>query len=266
MNLQAAAKQAAEIMICYYEKGRQPFLDACSEDVLWVGPEENQVVRTKEALRTMFETEKIPKKVCFSDLSVLPISTVSTHICEVLLTGTVEKEWSDGKTEHSRQRILLTMSEQKQGYEIAVCHIAKVSGAEPQECGTDGRKMEPHFKPAQENGSSGERIQIKSVEKELLFLSCDEILYIKTARSHTILYTVNGIYESVENLRALEVRCPAQFVRCHASYLVNTEFVSSVRRFRVTLTDGTELPIPEKKYMAVKAVLQERCGVKCSKK
>ena len=40
------------------------------------------------------------------------------------------------------------------------------------------------------------------------------------------------------------------FLRCHQSYLVNPDYITNIRRFRVTLSDGVELPIPEKKYTA----------------
>ena len=55
-------------------------------------------------------------------------------------------------------------------------------------------------------------------------------------------------------------RYPDLFVRCHASYLVNPQLVSEIRRFRIRLQNGIELPVPEKKYMAVKTELQKRCS------
>lgn len=57
-----------------------------------------------------------------------------------------------------------------------------------------------------------------------------------------------------------ENRYPDLFVRCHASYLVNPQYVSEIRRFRIRLQNGIELPVPEKKYMAVKTELQKRCS------
>ena len=41
-----------------------------------------------------------------------------------------------------------------------------------------------------------------------------------------------------------------QFLRCHQSYLVNPLYIRNIRRFKVTMTDGAELPIQEKKYTA----------------
>lgn len=254
MNLQAAGKWAAEILICYYEKDRGTFLDACNEQIVWIGPKEEQIVSTKEALKLAFDSEAKARNARFSDFSVTPIPTASNRVCEIVITGTLEEEWEGGRRERRRQRAVLTLAEQKKEYEILVCHISDVSGWDGQKRSRTSGGL------SASDAVNGTRIQVKSIEKEILFLNCSDILYLKTARNHTIIYTVNGCHESVENLRTLEQRCPMSFIRCHSSYLVNTGFVTSVRRFRVTLADGTELPIPEKKYMAVKAVFQKYCG------
>ena len=51
-------------------------------------------------------------------------------------------------------------------------------------------------------------------------------------------------------ITALEKKYSRLFLRCHQSYLVNPLHIRNIRRFKVNLTDGAELPIPEKKYTA----------------
>ena len=50
------------------------------------------------------------------------------------------------------------------------------------------------------------------------------------------------------SVAALAEQYPRLFLRCHQSYLINPHYLRNIRRFAVTLADGTELPIPEKKY------------------
>lgn len=47
-------------------------------------------------------------------------------------------------------------------------------------------------------------------------------------------------------------------LRIHSSYLINPECVSKIERFAVTPSDGTRLPVPEKKYTAIKRQLLSR--------
>ena len=58
MQIQELADYTAQILLEYYENKIQPFLDACDEDVLWIGPAVGQVIRTREALVAAFAAEK----------------------------------------------------------------------------------------------------------------------------------------------------------------------------------------------------------------
>ncbi|WP_442914580.1 LytTR family transcriptional regulator DNA-binding domain-containing protein [Lactimicrobium sp.] len=43
-------------------------------------------------------------------------------------------------------------------------------------------------------------------------------------------------------------------MRIHASYLINPAHVVRIERFRI-MSDGSHLPVPEKKYTAVKTAI-----------
>lgn len=64
MQIQELADYTAQILLEYYENRIQPFLDACDEDVLWIGPAVGQVIRTKEALVAAFAAEKTRTAFC----------------------------------------------------------------------------------------------------------------------------------------------------------------------------------------------------------
>lgn len=55
-----------------------------------------------------------------------------------------------------------------------------------------------------------------------------------------------------------ESQLPGTFVRTHRSYLVNVEHVASIERCRITLTDGTKLPIPKQRFDQVRCELELR--------
>ena len=50
MTIQDFVSLSGEVLTQYYDNNITPFLDACHEDVLWIGPAEKQVIRTKKAL------------------------------------------------------------------------------------------------------------------------------------------------------------------------------------------------------------------------
>ena len=89
-------------------------------------------------------------------------------------------------------------------------------------------------------------------------MNWSSILYAETHGRHTIIHTTDQVYDSVERLSALAERYGAFFIRCHESYLINPSFVQKISRFQVQMTDGRILPIPEKKYTAVRELLLPR--------
>lgn len=73
-----------------------------------------------------------------------------------------------------------------------------------------------------------------------------------------MVHTPDGTVEVRTSISKLHSSYGHLFLRCHASYLVNPNYIRSIRRFCVTMTDGAELPIPERKYTAFRKQLDER--------
>ena len=46
-------------------------------------------------------------------------------------------------------------------------------------------------------------------------------------------------------------------IAIHRSYLVNPEFIRSIQRYQITLVDGTELPVPQRKYNELRQKLMK---------
>jgi DNA-binding LytR/AlgR family response regulator len=83
------------------------------------------------------------------------------------------------------------------------------------------------------------------------------VIYVESLGNHTVIHTLDQEFESTESLKTLEKRYGNLFLKCHESYMVNPAHVHSIRRFKMTVTGGRELPVPEKKYTAVKKTLQK---------
>lgn len=100
-------------------------------------------------------------------------------------------------------------------------------------------------------------ITVKADDMSVHRIATGKIIYIETIKRtaklciHTSdsLITING------TLPDFESRYSKYLLRIHASYLINPEHVTGIERFSVTLSDGTILPVPEKKYTAVKKAL-----------
>lgn len=101
-----------------------------------------------------------------------------------------------------------------------------------------------------------EKIVFRDKEKNYHYLFPSDILYLKAAAQYSIVHTKSDRFKTWGLLADFEKKVPETFRRIHKSYLVNTMYIDSVRRYRAFLTDGQELPIGKERYMELKKHLQ----------
>jgi DNA-binding LytR/AlgR family response regulator len=92
-------------------------------------------------------------------------------------------------------------------------------------------------------------------DRSTLYLPYEQIIYAQSKGRHTLVHCENGtICELLSPLRDIARDNPA-LLRVHASYLVNPRYVTRIARFQLTLADGTTIPVPERRYTAIKSLL-----------
>lgn len=268
MNISAQIRQSVHIITEYYENHLQPFFDAADDDLLWIGPAENQWMQGKATILAAFAQEDGTHHLTFtmSNISATPFSC-GPHACEIILTYLVYTYYPSGAMTVHDQRLHYTWRDKKvtgpDGKSVMVPKITVVhiSNAFPYD---ERDKIYPvHYDemkvPVTVSPVTGQRITINGQNHVCHFLVANSILYIETGtRSpYTVVHTLTSTFDSVDSLSKLEKQYGSIFLRIHASFIVNPLFVQSIRRFELTLTDGTVLPIPDRKYAKVAKALQE---------
>lgn len=169
----------------------------------------------------------------------------------------VDTIWPDNSVSRVNQRMQFTWVEQKGVPKIRSVLISNAieyderDGIYPVHYDENYRK----FVLTGENRS--ERIYVKGVDKTILYLNWSRVIYAESLGNHSLIHTLDQEFETTESLKTLEKRYERMFLKCHESYMINPAHVHSIRRFKMTVTGGRELPIPEKKYTALKKALQE---------
>ena len=87
---------------------------------------------------------------------------------------------------------------------------------------------------------------------QLHYLDPHEILYVEALGKRCVVHQLDGTLPLNTLLSEAESQLPGTFVRTHRSYLVNTAHISGMRKFMLELSDGTEIPIPERRYGEVR--------------
>ena len=90
------------------------------------------------------------------------------------------------------------------------------------------------------------------------FLFPNEILFLKAANQSTTINTGTNSFLASGLLTEHESHLPPQFQRIQKSYIVNTQYIDTIYRYKAILKDGQELPIRKIWYMDLKRFLQKK--------
>lgn len=263
MKTDSITKLSLFIITEYYKNNLNPFFEYISDDILWIGPAQRQQIQGRENLMQAFSTEQNELTFTMGDIKVLCVSPHS-HVKEVLLHYDIYTHYPSGHTYMHDQRLHYTWHEKREKTakgteyhpEIVCLHI---SNAWPYD------SRDTIYPIHYENVSAAmleypepERyVTVKSSDGCVHRIAASHILYIETVKRSAKLqiHTKNGTITINETLSRFEEKCPGLFVRIHSGYLINPAHVKNIRRFAAALSNGTELPIPEKKYTKIKKLL-----------
>lgn len=94
----------------------------------------------------------------------------------------------------------------------------------------------------------------------MMFLQPEMILYIHSKDRKAEFICVDKVVKSSLSINEVNDLLPENFYPIHRTYTVNTQYVTSIERSKVTLLTGEELPIPFHAYMQVKTDLERMIG------
>lgn len=107
MEYRVLETRSADILTKYYNNEINSFLNACHEDILWIGPAEKHVIRTRKALVDAFSQEEHKLEFVLSDLKVFSIGLTECS-CEVIMFFILDTIWPDSSVGRADQRMQFT--------------------------------------------------------------------------------------------------------------------------------------------------------------
>ena len=261
MHQQKIADFSAELIMKYYDNDYMPFLNAMDDDALWYGPAEGQFLKGRETMIKIWQADEHPLRFTMGNLKVRHVSAHPSY-CNVMLTYTVVTHYPDGHDTSVFQRLLLCWGERREKDangethktpRILLCHISNPHGKHEDDV-IYPKSSSRVYGSANAIPQQGERLHFHGLDRSDFFFLSDSVVWIEAhgAGRHSVLHTAAETVEVLRSVAELEKQYGRFYLRCHQSYLVNPHYIRSINRFQLTLTDGTVLPIPEKKYTAFK--------------
>ena len=197
------------------------------------------------------------------DIRVLCVSA-DAHVAEVLLHYDVYTHYPSGNTDMHDQRLHYTWripsKKTAQGSqprpEIVCLHVSNAWEYDQRDT-IYPVHYETVSRPDPSPPPPEQAVTVQAVDRCVHRIASSHILYFSTIKrsSKLQIHTQDGVVTIRDTLARIQARYPGLFLRIHSGYLVNPAHVIHIRRFALTLSDGTELPLPEKKYTGIKKIL-----------
>lgn len=251
---------SAHIITEYYKNNIQLFLDSLSENCLWMGPAQGQMIHTRKAIHEAFAQENHQIKFEVQNMQVIPMPINSTSI-DVILAFTIISYYPNGDILVFQQRVDLLWTEENvtdssgntyKDFRIRVCHISNEFPYDSRDTIYPNHFAELDIAKVCTGNVSQCKFALKGPHGSYYYLSGNTIMWLERKGNHTLIHTINQVYESTETVTAITAKYSDVLCKIHASYAVNPEFISEIGRFFVKMDDGSMLSIPEKKYTATR--------------
>ena len=266
MDVKECVKKTINIADEYYNKNNsEPYFENMAEDVLWYGTAIDHKIKGRDKLREIWASFPGTPTFSLGDIEAQYIQT-SPMSCEVMLIYIVTVHYPNGDTVPILQRSQFswadvnTTDEQKRrknNSKIFMLHISN-----PIEYHAEDYIFPTHYNELYNSyeraGKSMEdpRLNLRGTENDFYLIAVSSIIWAESAPKRCCLIHLRDKSITVKKtVTEIEKQTEGLLVRVHSSFIVNPVDVVSVRRFEVSLSDGAVIPIPEKRYTAVKKTL-----------
>lgn len=258
MRSHEVARLTLEIIQRYYKNDLEPFFAYMDKDVLWYGPAKGQFLSGRETILNVWGRENNPLTFSLGSIRV-DVATTHPAYCEVMVSFPMTAHFPSGESIPVDQIIHMSWCERRvegsaeKQPRMRVIHISNLYRQHEAD-----RIYPVHFNQVYQGyvpiAEAGRRLRFRGVDRADHYLLSDAVRWIESAigSRHAVVHTGEETIEVIASVQAIERAYPDLFLRCHSCYLVNPLYIQAVRRFKVVLRDGSELPIPEKRYTEFK--------------
>ncbi|MBQ9412980.1 MAG: LytTR family transcriptional regulator DNA-binding domain-containing protein [Oscillospiraceae bacterium] len=264
MDTQKLVQLTNNIVQAYYQNDLRLFFEYIDEKVLWYGPAKGQFLSGRQAILDTWGREDNPLHFTLGNVRLDYSTSHPSCYCEVMMSFPVTTHYPNGESIRIDQIIHITWCERKlKGMEGKQPRMLVIHISDLYENHEEDVIYPVHFNQIYKGymplTGSGRRICFHGVDHTDHYLLLDSIRWVESygTNQHAILHFDETAAKVTASIQQIEDSFPEAFLRCHKSYLVNPKYIMQVRRFRVTMADGKELPVPEKKYTAFKKTVRE---------
>lgn len=268
MEIQITAENAPEmakyIITEYYRRNSEPFFSVMSKDCVWI-QSGGEIAIGLEAMQGISREDDAQPPLLVKDIVLDRLDTGSSEQLCIFGTYLLYSEVDSEMIFVEKQRIsLLFRKVKKNRYQCYHLHISdewvnfKEDEIFPMQVSQETyHYMQKHMQKRMDANHKSVPVILEAKNATYRF-DPDMILYVEAVSKVCTVHLLGRTMVVRQSISAVQEHFPEQFFRIHRSYLVNCRFVTQIERYMITLVNGVTLPIPEKRFMEVRAGVTAR--------
>lgn len=260
LKRETICENTLEFIRAYYHLNPEPLFSVLADDCVWMGTG-NVLASGAAAIRGFFKDGFIMPQAHLEEPDFRLIETA--YEGQLIVLGQYDL-YSDGEAQlinAVKQRGTFCYRQEDSGWRLYHMHISnewsELVGDEifPVRISTQTY----HYVKKLLTDSVSRKSPTLVIKTDLAnqFIDTNTIVYIQAMDRECILHMLNERKQVLRSLKDLQEQLPPNFYRIHRSFCVNSDYVTKIERYAVTLVIGEVLPVPKMRYTKIREELTD---------
>lgn len=241
----------------YWQLDLDFMLGYCHENVTWIGAEQNEFIRGRESLKRNFADLLLHLRSCHLLNQEFYVAQNCKNTCTVIGRYLVTTDETNDYFLQVQQRCTFVWELKDKEYRIMHIHVSNPMGELKVAQGerfvnTIGYMANKYLEDNFKKRFYGKQITVSDENGAVRFIYLSEIMYVKAQRNDLILVTTGEQIHIKMNISGFMKLADNNFIKIHRSFAINTDFMSKLERYTVTMKNGEQIPVPVKKYNEIR--------------
>ena len=243
----------AECLTRYWKRDYTFIFSHCAPKIVWISARQDEYLLTRDEVRENLETNCAAIPSCHLQHAEFQVAASCSELYVITGKYLVTTDPEEKFFLSAQQRCTFVWENTGNGLQISHIHISNPIGelkiAEDETFPDTMGKMASHYmKEEILRLTSDRKLSVCDVNGSLIFLQMSDVMFISALGKETVVRTLTDCIFAKNSIKELAQQTQDCFVMTHRSYLVNPQYITAIRRYAITMQDGTELLVPRKKY------------------
>lgn len=257
-TLQKIVELSQECLARFWQMDPEFVIRYFDKNIVWIGSAKSQYADTYEDTVNDFREIVQELKPCHLSHQEFTVAQNVGNACTIVGRYITTTDDNVGYFLQAQQRCTFVWEIKMGEPKIKHCHISNPMGelklAEGERfVNALGEMSKKYLTSRVQSIQSRHKIIVIDNKDVTHFLSPAEILYVNAVGRNCMIYTTDGTeIHSRSSIADFIEKAGDTFSFVHRSYIVNNIHISSIHPYEIVLYDGSQIPVPKKRYSEIK--------------